>query len=183
MKYIIYTIAGVIVAGAIFVLGYESHQTSLAGAVSPNGTTNSITRSAYITFQPATGTATTTSILNPVGNDVIIKTADEVCTGIGSSQAAYSGGGLLSNGLVITAATTSTANPPTLSALNTNYILDTGNVITTTTPALFYSSTSTPGLIGLNATNRIWAANSYLTFSSNATNTMSCTVGVSYLTE
>lgn len=182
-----------IIVGAVIVLalfgafglGWYLHQNhELVGAVSPAGTTNSTPRIAQITFAPSTGNATSTSMLNTDANDRVISTVDESCVGLGVSQTGWTGAGLLSLGLIFTASTSSVPTPVNNGTLaNTNYVLDNSNTIATTTPALYFIASSTPGAIGNNPTFRIWNAGSYLTIQANATNTASCQIRVGYLPE
>lgn len=141
----------------------------VAGGPSPVGTLRSNAKDYTVTFIPATGTATTTSILNSDSTDRYVTNDYIFCTGVGTSKTAYTGTGLAS--LTFTAATTSTANPTSLT--NTNYIL---NSSVATSSTVTFVATSTEGVIA--GWSRIWPTGTYLTFSSNATNTAICTVGV-----
>lgn len=153
---------------ACFGLSYP-HQSAVVG--SPVGATFNNAKFAGIVFAPATGSATTTSILNTDGSDRKIEDFTVDCSGVGTSLTAYTGTGL--SGLSFTAATTSTASPVTVS--NTNSLV---MPVATATVDVFNqtgTATSTPAL------SRVWASGSYMTFVSNATNTAVCTVGVDYL--
>ena len=173
----------VLVIVAFFVGRLSVVNRSLVGAVSPAGTTNLTPRVASIVFQPLTAGATSTSVYNGDVNDRIISSVDEGCTTISDSRTPFTGASEVV--LAITAATTS-ANAPqaALSSLNTNYVLDATNLIATTTPAIYFLASSTPGYTAtVGGMDRIWLAGSYLTFSANATNTMSCVMRVGYLPE
>lgn len=174
----IYVALGVVAIIAILGLNYPHSVQQLAGA-SAVGTTQSTPRQVLIVMSPTTPAATSTSILNSDSNDRIIESAKYECTGIGSSFTYLTGAGLASTGLILNAATTSVAN--TGSQGNTNLVFDNSNTVATTSPTLAFISSSTPGTIGANVTNRVWASGSYLTFTTNATNTAVCTVGVSYI--
>lgn len=181
-KNIGYGIAGIVVLVIVFLFGKSFSGTTMVSQYAGSsavGTTNSTARIATIVMSPTAPGATTTSILNGDANDRVIQAATYACTGVGNVLTAYTGAGLTSLGWVITAATTSTAAPASLG--NTNYVFDTTNGIPTTTPALSYLASTTPGLTAANTGNRVWPAGSYLTFSSNATTTAICTVGVPYL--
>ncbi len=141
---------------------------------SPSGATFSPQGAQYIVWAPATAAATTTSLTNNTGSDLVVKELTYTCNGIGTSQTPLTGAGLAT--WTFQAATTSTANPVNLGS-NTNYVLST--VIATSSTELFTSST-TPGVTGTVGFRR-WAAGSSLTFSANATNTAICTIGVQTL--
>ncbi len=150
----------------------EQKQTS-SYASSSVGTTFNSAKIAAITWSPSTG-ATSTAILNSDSSDRKIESFVADCSNMGVSQTPLTGTGLLSNGLVFSMATTSTNAPAVVSNANILSLpiattsLDVYNIVGT--------GTSTPnGLV------RVWAAGSYLTFWSNATNTASCVVGVHYL--
>ncbi len=169
------------------VTGYSLSHKEVSLGTSAVGTTNGTQKIATITFAPATPAATSTSILNSDSNDRIIDEEISYCSGLGSSRVAFSGGGLASNGLTFSAATTSTSAPNTVT--NTNLTL---NVSIATTTGFAFVSTSSPSVITTfvdgvptststqSVISRVWASGSYLTFWSNATNTATCTVGVRY---
>jgi hypothetical protein len=95
-----------------------------------------------------------------------------MCTGLGTSQTAYTGAGLAN--LSFTAGTTTTSAPAALS--NSNYSFN-SNI--STTSSVTYVASSTEGVIS--GYSRIWPTGTYWTVSSNATNTATCTIGVSVL--
>ena len=141
---------------------------------STTGTTFNTAKVAAIVFTPATAAATSTSIYNGDASDRKIQSFFADCSGMGTSFAAYSGAGLVSGGLIFSYATTSTANPNTPQTANAISI----SVATTTPDSYNITGAATTTPTGL---QRVWAAGSYATFSSNATNTASCVVGVNYL--
>lgn len=123
--------------------------------------------------------ATSSSILNPTGQDVYITAFKAGCTGIGSSNTAYTGSGLAA--LTVKLATTSTAAPANIT--NANLIGGAGVIIATSTPQFMIASTTSAGTAaapGSGAIYGIWTANSYITFQVNATNSAVCTFGVDY---
>ena len=79
--------------------------------------------------------------------------------------------------LQLTVATSSTAAPATNG--NTNSVGG-GAVTIGTSTATYVVSTSTVA-VGTANTYAIWLAGSYLTFTTNATNTAVCTFGVDYI--
>lgn len=167
-----------IIAGVLAVIGGYFYPGGTSTIVQSFGTTsgNSSTRStAGFAFNPTSASATTTSsLLNSDGNDRVITSVDTACSGLGTSQTAYSGSGLAALNFQI--ATTSTSAPVTLG--NTNYIYNSTIATSSTT---FYESTSTPGLTAGNLQVRRWPASTYVTVSSNATNTAACIINVNYL--
>jgi hypothetical protein len=116
---------------------------------------------------------TTTSYLNSSPNDYYITNQEASCEKLGTSQTAYTGTGLAA--LTFTIATSSTANPATNSNPNTLPV-----ITVATTTGNFVISSSTAGTPGVTNVSNIWAAGSYLTVTANATNTATCSVGVSY---
>lgn len=174
-------ITGLVVIGAILgtiaFVGFSPFQkTVIEQFGSTAGTTGNTGKRATIVWAPQSSTATTTSILNTDASDRVIISMDMTCAGIGASGTA-----LTSAGLVVTAATSSTANPGAIT--NTNLILLTTNTFATSTAELF-QATSSPGLTGVaaNVFVRRWASGSYLTFSLNGTQpNATCTIGASYL--
>lgn len=177
MNKIIYTVVGILVLVGVFFLGKSLGTVNLTAGASATGSTFSTAKEAAITWT-LSNSATTTSILNTDANDRYIKTAQAMCTGVGTSFTAFTGAAL--SALTITAATTSTAAPATITNVNTFL---TNQTLATTSPNSYFS-TSTPELGGGSPFAdyaRIWAAGSYITFASNATNTATCTIGVTYL--
>lgn len=139
---------------------------------SPVGTQFGTQKIASVAWSLASGSATSTSLLNTDQNTRIIDSSFLACEGFGSSRTAYTGAGLAN--LIVRAATTSTPAPSIVS--NTNYASNLTSVPTTTPWGLI--STSTEGI--LTGYSRVWPSGTYLTFFSNATNTAQCTAGVSY---
>lgn len=180
MKKYIVSIALIVVAiVSVFGLIYPKNvkDSSVGSAV---GSTFSTAKESAITWQPGNG-ATTTSLLNDSGYDRYIKSVQVMCTGVGTSLTAVTGAGLTSNGLTMSAATTSTSAPAVFSTSN-GFLQS--QVIATTSPNGVFFATSTPQLGGgspFTDYTRIWNSGSYLTFQTNATNTMTCTAGASYL--
>lgn len=168
-----------VIALLVAVGGYFFPKTGLVGAAAPSsvGATFLTAKVATIEWSLAGPTATTTSILNSDATDREIESVKVVCSGMGTSLTPLTGVGLIT--LQLKAATTSTSVPSIIS--NTNTLL-TSAVISTST-ADFYLSTSSPGLAGTGGNDyvRVWGTGSYLSFSTNATNTAQCLVGVSYL--
>lgn len=168
------TILIVLVSALVgFGLGsFLSKDGSVLSSISTSSTTTfNSAKLAEIGFSPATGSATSTSILNTDSTDRIVVDAFAYCDTVGTSRTAYSGGGLAA--LLFTAATSSTAAPVTNS--NANYTMY--NIVSTSTANFFVSSTT----IGVASYGRVWAPGTYMSFFSNATNTAACVVGVSYL--
>lgn len=174
-KYLIASVVGlvVVVIAAVFV-GISVRPESVGGAPSPVGTTFNTAKIAATEWSIFSASATTTSLYNGDATDRYISSEFSFCTGLGTSQTAYTGTGLAA--LTFTAATTSTSAPAVLSAVNTNYIFN--STIATSTAVGFVASTTEGVLSGY---SRVWPSASYLTFSTNATNTAQCLVGVHYL--
>jgi len=149
---------------------YLYPQTKEFLGVSPTGSTFNSAKVAAIVFAPATGSATSTSILNSDANDRYVTDSFSYCQSVGTSFTAYTGTGLTE--LRFKGATTSTASPAAVS--NTNFAL---NVIVATSSV--YSANATSTFVA--AVNQVWPSGSYMTFTSNATNTAICTVGVNYV--
>ena len=114
--------------------------------------------------------ATSSSVLNSSANDLYVTSFKVGCEALGTSRTAYTGTGLV--GLTVTAATSSTASPASNSNTNSAGLITIG----TSTPN-FVESSSTAST-GSNSVNYIWSAGSYMTFTTNATNTAACTFGV-----
>jgi len=140
---------------------------------SPVGSTFNTARIAMINASFAS--ATSTGVYNGDTSDRIITDATWDCTGVGTSQTAYTGAGLVT--WTISMATSSTASGSSFVNANTNYVVTT--VQATSSPEVYVAST-TPGLTG-SAFVRRWAAGSYLNIFTNATNTAACVIGVKYL--
>lgn len=170
-------IVGIVVALVAGVAGYLlGHTPSVSVTTSPTGSTFSTAKTALVAINLANpgSTGTSTSILNTDSNDRYITSVEAGCTGVGTSKSAYAGVGLAA--LTLTMATSSTAAPATNGNVNTLQSIIT---IGTSTPN-FVISSSTAGGVGNNLVSNIWASGSYLTITSNATNTAVCTAGVKY---
>lgn len=168
------TILIVLVSALVgFGLGsFLSKDGSVLSSISTSSTTTfNSAKLAEVGFSPATGSATSTSILNTDSTDRIVQDAFIYCDTVATSRTAYSGTGLAA--LLFTAATSSTAAPVTNS--NANYAMY--NIVSTSTPNFYVSSTT----IGVASYGRVWESGSYMSFFSNATNTAACVVGVHYL--
>lgn len=159
-------IAGVLLGHSF----WQSNQEPVATGASSTGAEFSTAKIAATVFAPATGSATSTSILNTDANDRYVTNAFSYCGSVGTSFTPYTGAGLAA--LQFTAATSSTDSPATLS--NTNLTM---SVTVATSSVDSSNATSTYGT----AFWQRWAAGSYMTFVSNATNTAVCTVGVGYI--
>ena len=163
-------VCAVVIGGLIWGAYQYPKSSLLAGSTSGSSATQHI---ATFAFNPTTGSATSTSVLNSDTQDRVITGSNVFCSGVGTSKTAYTGTGLAQ--LLFSMATSSTASPNTLS--NTNYVLS--DVIATSSTEAYTASTTvtTPST----ADYRRWAAGSYVTVASNATNTAACIVNVSYL--
>lgn len=118
--------------------------------------------------------ATSSSILNPTGQDVYINAIKVGCERIGTSGAAGGGTGGLAS-LTFSVATTSTAAPAVQGAGTINA----GTFAIGTSTPDFVMASSTAGL-GNPSYTLIWQAGSYLTFFTNATNTAICSFSANY---
>lgn len=148
-----------------------------AGA-SPTGSTFTQQKQLAITMNLASGTST--SVQNTGSTDVYLTTFNLACTGVGSSQTAYTGAGLAN--LTVKAATTSTSfssNTPTSNTAvpNSNLSLTTTNIATSSATTVVSSSS----IQDITTSFMIIPAGAYLTFITNATNTATCTFGAEYL--
>lgn len=168
-KYIFALVAALVIVGAIYGAYQYPKASQNAGTVTLNQVSG--LSGAAVTGFNLNSTATTTSIQNTDSQDRIIITTEAFCSGLGTSQTAYTGAGLAA--LTFQAATTSTAAPASLGG-NTNYLMN-STIATSTSES--YTSTSTPVIPDA----RRWAAGSWVTFSTNATNTGSCIVDVKYV--
>lgn len=118
--------------------------------------------------------ATSSSVLNTSSSDYYVTSIKIGCEGVGTSQTAYTGTGLAA--LTLKVATSSTAAPATNG--NTN-LVGGGSITIATSTTNFTLSTSTAAGGSTNVYT-IWPAGAYLTFTTNATNTASCTFGADY---
>lgn len=186
---------GAVIIGSVIVGAYwypKAGNELSANAGSPAGSTFTSAKVAQINLSPTNG-ATSTSVLNSDSSDRFVTDNFIGCTGATTTYAAVTGSALTNLGWIIKAATTSTSAPAVVS--NTNLVMN--DAIATGTVAAGVASdyggivlvastsiaTSSPFVNNAAAASQIfrWAAGSYLTFFSNATNTAACTVGVHYL--
>ena len=146
--------------------------TQVAGTTPQGGTTSTAHFYSVAALLAAPGAnATSSSILNTTGNDLYISDIKAGCENIGTSKTAYSGTGLLA--LTLSVSTTSTAAPAAAGAnLINNGVTNIG------TSTAFFTIASSTATNGNTTSSAIWAAGSYLTFTTNATNTAQCTFGV-----
>ncbi len=160
------------VAGLFFPKSVSQTVTQLVG--SPTGSTFNTAKVAAINMTLATAAATSTSVYNGDSSDRVILDLFASCSGVGTSLTAYTGAGLAS--LTISAATTSTSAPANVT--NASLVFGaSGTTIATSTPDAYSANTTFTAGPFL----RRWAAGSYLTFFTNATNTAACNVGAHYL--
>lgn len=115
--------------------------------------------------------ATSSSILNNSTDDYYVTGLLVGCENVGTSQTAYTGTGLAS--LTVSAATTSVASPGVVT--NTNKVG--GGNLTIATSTVQFTQASTTAANGTGAMYNIWPAGTYLTFTTNATNTAACSFG------
>lgn len=165
-KYIVALIATLFIFGSYF---FPRQAEVNFGAVSSAGVINNVTSWSSLTTSL---TSTSTSILNAGASDRAVIATYADCSTLGNSFTYTTGAGLAS--LTLQAATTSVSSLGLQG--NTNYI---NNTTISTSSALFYSATSTEGV--LIYTSRIWPVNTYLTFETNATNTASCAFGAEWM--
>jgi len=169
-------VAGVF--GLAAFLGYSPFLKVVQQAIggSSSGSTFTTAKTAYVAINLASAGAngTSTSILNGDSQDRVVKGVDVACGGVGTSKTAYAGAGLAN--LFFTLGTTSTSAPAAYPA-GFNKIGGVDYNLSTSTPnTLIASSTA-----GVSTTSIVWATGSYLTIFSNATNTATCTAGVTYI--
>lgn len=182
-KYIVSAI--VLVAGALIAGAYYYPQVAAVGAPSATGTTFTSQKIATVVMAPTAAGATTTSILNSDSFDRWIDETVVACSGVGTSRTAYTGAGLAA--WFVRMATTSTSAPNSFGG-NTNYVTtmtiatsSAFSFVASSSPSQYLSSSDpTVATSSMPAVNRFWPSGSYLTIDYNATNTATCTVGVSY---
>lgn len=179
-------ITGIIAVGAILgvlaFFGLTPFGKQIAeqfGATAPANSTNGTQKQLLINGWNLAN-STSTSVLNNLGFDISASELQFSCAGVGSSQVAYTGGGLTQTGLTLKAATTSTSfvgNTPTsnTAVTNTNTIVST--TLSTTSPNTIVAST-TPSIAGNIALDDVIPNGTYVTFYTNATNTAVCNIGV-----
>lgn len=139
---------------------------------SPAGTTFSNAKFAAIAWSFLTSTST--SLYNSDASDRYITDMRVACTGIGTSQVAYTGAGLAN--WPFQAATSSSA---TASTTNSNLVFNT--TIPTTTVGAVATISSTTQSLGAIPAFAVWPAGTYLRMYSIATNTAACVGGVDYI--
>lgn len=164
----------------IFTVTFNKHTTVInqAAAVgSPTGTTFNTAKFAGINFSLAT--ATSTSIVNGDASDRYIMSLELACSGVGTSQTAYTGAGLAS--LTFKGATTTgVANGTAVNVTVTTSLAFSTTIATSSGGGIATQASSTPSLGAIPAF-QVWAAGSSLVLFTNATNTAACTGGVRYL--
>lgn len=168
-------VAFLIIAGGILWAGL-TYPLSVQTVGSPAGTTLNTEKQAAQVISLATpgAGATSTSLVNTDASSRHITSTKVLCSGVGTSQTAYTGAGLAS--LQVTVATTTTANPATI-PVGFADVTQNQAVGTTTSELMFASSTL---LTATSSLASIWHAGENLTFWFNATNTAICTIGVNY---
>lgn len=173
-KEIIISVIALCIGAAI---GYVLHKQPVASYGATNnaaGTVFNTAKVAQVNINPATGSATSSSILNSDATDRYITSSFVACNTVGTSRTAYTGTALAN--FVWTMATTSTVITGSLADSNANYA---ANAILATSTPVDFISTTTEGV--LQGTSRVWPAGTYLTIQPNATNTSICTAGVHYI--
>ncbi len=164
-------IVGGIVLALVVIGAYIFPRSSVTTVVQGNssvGASNSDAKIATITMAPLTAAATTTSILNTFGTDLVIESSMAYCTGVGTSKTFLTGAPLAS--LQLQMATTSVGFLGLQG--NTNFA---ANLLIATSSVTAYTASSTEGTT---IYGRLWPANTYLSITFNATNTAACTTGV-----
>ncbi len=150
-------LVGILAIGAYYYPSYVPQ----AGS-SPAGSTFSTAKAAATIFVPSNG-ATSTSMYNSDANDRYVTGINVACTGVGNSFTAVSGAGLAT--LFFRAAVVANTNNAAVVP------------IATTTSIMQVASTTVP----TSAYMQVWGAGTYMTVTSNATNTATCTVSLPYL--
>lgn len=165
-----------LVAVVAIIGGYYFPKLDFTAGSSPAGSSfNTANIAAVVVDLSAPGAnATSTSLLNSDANDRFITGFRVGCNGVGTSRTAYTGAGL--SALTLTIGTSTTAAPASFvgfANVATNFTLG------TSTPVLVVASSTTQTATSSLAAR--WSAGSYVTFTTNATNTAVCTFGVDYL--
>ncbi len=165
-------VAAIAVVAVVSVAGLFYPKSVFNAGSSAVGSSFNSAKIAATNISLAAAGATSTAIRNTDASDRIVTEAFATCSGIGTSLTAYTGTGLVA--LKVDAATSSTS----VISGNSNDVFGSGGAtIATSTPTDAFTNNTTFAT----AFTRRWAAGSYLVFSSNATNTAACTVGVKYL--
>lgn len=163
------------VLGAVAFFGFSPFLKTIVKDFGTTSGTSGTQQVATFAFNPTIASATTSSVLNGDTQDRVVTGSDVACSGVGTSKTAYTGAGLAA--VTFTMSTTSTANPAALT--QTNYVLN-ATFATSTTDS--YVSTTSANVVNSATGNGVrWQAGSYMTISSNATNTAACVVGVKYI--
>lgn len=164
----------IVVLGAGIYGGYEYPVVKTAFGTTTAGGTGTTARqyNVYGIASSVPGSnATSSSITNNTGNDLYITAVKIGCESVGTSKAAYSGGGL--SAFTLTIGTTTTSAPAAAPAAPLG-----GTTFTIgTSTATFVIATSTVAS-GASTSTVIWANGQIETFWLNATNTAVCTFGL-----
>ncbi len=176
-----FTLSIVAVLGLIvgLVAGHSLWPQNIATA-SPQGSTFSnaklyaIATSLYASTSPSAPIGTTTALLNTDANDRFITSVHVACEGVGTSQTAYTGGGL--SALSVKVATSATA---TITNTAWGWANIASSTLATSTPSLLMSSSTL--VTATSSYPAVWPSGSYVVFNFNATNTAACTAGVSVM--
>ena len=171
IKSVVVALVAGIVSGCIVLHFVPKSQTVQNFGSSTVGTTFTVQKQLSVIMSLANGT--TTSVVNSNAYDEYLTSFNYACTGVGTSQTAYSGAGLAN--LTVKAATTTTnlsaSTPTSNTAANANLSLTTSNISTSTATTVVASSS----IQDITTSFMIVPAGSYLTFITNATNTATCT--------
>lgn len=165
---------------ALVVLVFQKPDTVInqqAAGASPAGSTFTNAKFSGITFSLATATSTT--IVNTDSNDRYIVSMELACSGIGTSQTAYTGAGLAS--VTFKGATTTQTTSGAAQIVTNTTSLAFNTTLATTTPGGIYTIASSTLSLGALPAWQLWPAGLGLTMFTNATNTAVCTGGVRYL--
>ncbi len=158
----------ILLTGGLYFTKNESSQSAITGTIGGSvGATFNTAKVGQVNISPTIG-ATTTGVLNTDATDRFIESTYYACSGVGTSQTAFTGAGLAA--LTLKIATGTTQAPAAIT--NGNTIQQT---VSTSTPDSYTASTTIASMI------RIWPTGTYLNFEFNATNTAACTVGAHYL--
>lgn len=141
------------------------------------GSTFNTSKIAGVAFAPASpgANATSSSVLNSDASDRIVTAVEFGCENVGTSKTAYTGTGLAA--FQVSVGTSSTAAP---ASVPTN-LIGGGAITIATSSGTFVLASSTAPNSGTPVFSLVWAAGSYMTFFTNATNTATCTGAVRYL--
>lgn len=167
--------AAIVVVGVMAAGGYLYPKFNLSLGSSAGATFNTAKYAGVVANLATPGAnGTSTSIRNTDSGNRYVTGLRYGCSGIGTSQTAYTGAGLAS--LQLTVGTTTTAAPAVIPA---SPFLVANALVIATSSVNTAAGSSTPTVALGNAT--IWPAGSYMTFWVNATNTAACTFGVDYI--